>query len=408
MIPPRIASNRRSGRSRGFTLIEVIVASTIAFILVAAAAEMSSAMGRSVRKVEAQADLGVRTAIAHGFMQRELAPMAFNWNVTAVTNTTTGASTGSFGSGNCNPATKICSLIGNDYYPIRICKSSTVSSTTCDAPSPTEADAVVSFMPRDPVIEAMVIRSKGDGLAFPTDCTLATNPVSVKVSGTNTLQWADGDLVLVSKANHVSLGVLKTSLGTNADLALQRVISIDLGATSGSGGLNADDGGRASCSARDSLLSANVVRIKQVILKLDETVGSTTNRNLMMGVKTTAAGAMVWNPIIPDVDDLQFQFELAKIDSATKVGSFCTSDTSNLWTGASIASCGGSLNRLSTAGNVIRVLGLRAAFSVRSRIESEMISRPIPLLFDRTGPTGTDKRSRRTINMFLGTPNAVQ
>jgi hypothetical protein len=389
-------------------LIEVIVASTIAFILVGAAAEMSSAMGRSVRKVEAQADLGVRTAIAHGFLQRELAPMAFNWNVTAVTNTSTGATTGSFGPGNCNPATNMCSLIGNDYYPIRICKSSTVSSTVCDAPSATEADAVVSFMPRDPVIEAMVIRSKSDGLAFATDCALATNPVAVKVTGTNTQAWADGDLVLVSKPNHVSIGILKTALAVNADQTLQRVVSIDLGATSGTIGLNADDGGRTSCSTRDSLLAANVVRIKQVIMRLDESAGSSTYGNLLMGVKTTAAGAMVWSPIIPDVDDLQFQFELAKIDSVTEVGSFCTSDTSNLWTGGTIASCGGPLNRDSTSGNVIRVLGLRAAFSVRSRIESEMFSRPTPLLFDRTGPTGSDKRLRRTLNMFLGTPNAVQ
>lgn len=390
-------------------MVEVIVASTIAFILVAAAAEMSSAMGRSVRKVEAQSDLGVRTAIAHGFLQREMAPMAFNWNVTAVTNATTGATTGSFGPGNCNPATNMCSYIGNDYYPIRICKSSTVSSTTCDAPSATEADAVVSFMPRDPLVEAMVIRSKGDGLAFPTDCSLATNPVSVRVTGTNTLQWSDGDLVLVSKPNHVSIGILKTSMGTNADSALQRTISIDLGASNGSGGLNADDGGRTSCSVRDSLLAANVIRIKQVIVRLDETAGSPTADSILMGVKTTASGATVWSPVIPDVDDLQFQFELAKVDASTKVGSFCSSDTSNLWTGSTITSCGGPLNRTPGPGaNVVRVLGLRAAFVARSTIESETVTRPQTLLFDRTGPIGSDRRLRRTINMFLGTPNAVQ
>jgi|GEM_PF-5536606 len=405
-----LMGTRPHHRRRAFTLLEVIVASTIAFILVGAAAEMSSAMGRSVRKIESQADLGVRTAIAHGFMQRELAPMAFNWNTT---NETTGLNTGSFGPGNCAISSGVCNLQNGAFFPIRLCKSSTVTSTICDAPSATEADAVVSYMPRDPVVESMVVRSKGDGLSLPADCTsFTTNPASLRVAGTNTVAWSDGDLVLVSRANHASIGVLKTNLAVHTSATIQRTIAVDLGRSSATAGLALDDGGRtASCSARDSLLGASIIRIKQVILTLDEKPGSPTFRNLMIGVRNTSAGPLIWSTVIPDVDDLQFQFEMARVDASSKTGSFCTSDTSDLFAGGTIPSCGGPLVREAnaTAGrHLIRVLGLRAGFTLRSSIETEPTPRPWPLIFNRTGPTGSDRRARRLVFMFLGTPNAMQ
>jgi hypothetical protein len=400
---------RTTGRSRrGFTILEVLVASSIAFILIAAATEMALAMGRSVRKVEAQADLGVRTAIAHGFLQRELAAAAFQWRVSQDVG---GVNTGSFGAGNCAPASNVCSLVNGHFYPVRICRSSTVNSTQCDAPASTEADALVTYAPRDPIVEALVIRTKSDGLPFPTDCSLPTNPVLVRATGMNTVPWADGDLVLVAKANHVSVGVLRTALPANTDPAQLRSVSIELGPTSATGGLANDDGGRSGCSLRDSLLSASVFRIKQVIVKLDEQIGSASRRNLLLGTRSTANGPLTWNPIVPDVDDLQFQFDIAKVDAQTKAGSFCTSDTSDLWTGGSIASCGGPLARtadVAAGRNLVRLLGLRAGIVLRSRVESDFVTRPIPLLFDRTGPTGSDRRMRRVVNMFLGLPNGMQ
>ena len=52
--------SRTFGASRAFTLIEVMVAAVIGFVIVATGTQLASSMVRATRKYEEQAELGAR------------------------------------------------------------------------------------------------------------------------------------------------------------------------------------------------------------------------------------------------------------------------------------------------------------------------------------------------------------
>lgn len=400
------------GAPRAFTLVELMVGSVIAFILVAAAAELASAMARSVRKIETQADLGVRMAIAHGYLQNELQPMAYNWNVTQAT---ASGDTGSFGAGNCASSTGMCALDNGNFFPVRICKSSTVASSVCDAPVSTEADALMTFMPRDTLIEAVVVQAMSDGSLIPADSTacgtFATSPVQLQVTGKTGTAWDVGDYILVSKANHASIGRVNATFSANSSATTARTLALDLGSTSTTTGLALDDGGRTACSPRDSLLGASVIRIRQMVLKLDEDANSATFRNLLLGTRVNSSGSLTFSPLVSNVDDIQFRLDFAKIIASNKAVSFCTDDTTALWSGAQITSCEIALNGEADAAagrDVLRVAGMRVALVMSSSTGTEARTLSVPYQFDRTGPARSDKTLRRVVNLYLGFPNAIR
>jgi type II secretory pathway pseudopilin PulG len=391
--------DRRRRHPKGFTLVELMVGAVIAFILVAAASELAAAMARSVKKVEEQSDLGIRMSLAHSFLQSELGAMAYNWNVSQAVGT---ADTGSLGAGNCATSTGICATTGGNFFPIRICNSATVDTATCAAPTTSTADALWTYTPRDPVVEALRITGGSTG-TLPLDCSFTTNPASLKVSGKNSSNWAAGDFVLVSKNNHVSIGRLTAALAADVtDPVAGRTISIDLNPSSNTAGVGADDGGRtANCSIRGSLLGASVMRIQQVIVKLDE-----TTKTLMWGTRNNSTSTLSFAPIVSNVDDFQVRFDIAKINATSKAGSFCTTDTDALWAGGPISTCGNEALNDNVASNINRVVGLRLALVMRTGVETENALRSIPYQFDRTGPAASDKRLRRIVNIYLGLPNA--
>ncbi len=394
--------------SRAFTLVELMVASAIAAILVAAGAELASAMARNVKKSEEQSEIGVRGAIAHSFLQSELGSAAYNWNTPQAIGLT---NTGSFGPGNCASTTGICALAGGKFFPLRICKSSTVGSTTCDDPVVTEADALMTYTPRDPLVEAVRIRSMGDLSAIPTSCGL-TNPAALRISGKNSRLWAAGDFVLVSHQGHSSIAVVAADFAADTtEPTGGRTISLDFDTTNSGSGLGIDDGDRPECNPRASLLTASVMRIQQVIVKLDETPGSPTFKNLLVRKRVSTADTSGFSPIISNVDDFQVRLDLARITTvvspAVAATSFCTVDNTSIFAGGAIAACGGDrLNADPTTLNSLRVIGMNIALVLRTSVQTENGVSPIPFQFDRTGPTASDKRFRRIVSNYVGLPNA--
>lgn len=385
---------------RGFTLIELMVASVIAFTLVAAAAALASAMANNVTRGEEQADLGTRSAIAHAFLQTMLAGAAYDWNTSESVSATT--STGSFGTANCTSGTGMCPSATE--LPLKICKSSTVSAAVCDAPVTTEADAIVTYIPRDPVIEAMTVVNGGTS-ALPVDLgTLSCNTVTnqqLVVSGTNSNDWATNDLVLVSKSGHTTIGRILTNLaagtGTTRDLTVEFA-----------GGLDGDDGGVTGCSVKSSLKSAAIFRITQVILKLDESTTSSNFRSLVMAKRNTSADGTTFVPIITNIDDFQARFDIVRVTTAN-AASFCTSDTSDVFLGGTTACSGERLNAAAGT-NLNRVVGLKLALSLRTAVETENRTVTVPVLFDRASGSispSTDKRLHRVVNVYVGLPNAT-
>ena len=148
-------TRRRRRGERAFTLLEILIASTLTLVIVALAMEFAATMSFEARKLEQQGDLAGRASIASSFLQSTTDSIGYGWNVRqAVGNT--GKDTDTFGHANCAvPA--VCPA--TTTLPFQICEPTTVGPSTCNphtAPAST-ADALRFFAPRDGVIEAVRI-----------------------------------------------------------------------------------------------------------------------------------------------------------------------------------------------------------------------------------------------------------
>ena len=404
ILPSRRRVVRRVA-PRAFTLVELMVASVMAFIIVAAGSELAASMVRAIRKYEEQGELGSRAAISASFIKSALGSAGYNWTAEHVISSS--ESTGSYGRGHCLTATNICP--DKLVRPLEICRSSDVSETTCTAPTSTSADAIRTIVPRDGTIEAVTIQD----LATPpllSTCSLSTGGVSFTVKGTTRAAWAVNDLVMVTNNNHVNIGRVATAFPLNADATLARTLVLEL--VDATGDLVLDDGASLDpCSAKASLFRAEVIRVKQVIVKHDNTA-----KALLYGERTSSAGAMAFSELTAEVEDFGAQLEIVRIPgpSSAPVGvhAFCTADNtkslyetdaSRLLTGA----CAGErLNGDLAAGPANRVIGLQLGLVLRSNVATQIGAESVTGVFDRTEIVATDKRLHRKSFFYLGLPNA--
>ncbi|MDP2339879.1 MAG: hypothetical protein Q8O67_02890 [Deltaproteobacteria bacterium] len=395
--------NTRIKSAGGFTLVEVMVASVMAFIIVAAGSELAASMVRAIRKYEEQGELGSRASISSAFIKSALGSTAYNWTAEHVEATTT---TGSFGEGHCALSTNICPST-KLMRPLEICSSLNVDETTCGAPTTTSADAIKTVVPRDGTIEAVSIQDFSVGTLKGSTCS-GTGNLSFFVKGSTTEAWAIDDLVMVTNNSHVNVGRVAVAFPANADPAVQRTLQLDLG---GLADFGLDDGGDSSaCSPSASLLKAEVMRIKQVIVKHDDASSA-----LRYGERSSAAGAMAFSDLTAEVEDFGVRLEIARVPgpSSAPVGvhNFCTADATTVLYGANATLGAGNCNGERLNGNisvapVLRVIGLQLGLVLRSSVATQIVNEQVRGVFDRAEVVADDKRLHRTIFFFLGLPNA--
>jgi prepilin-type N-terminal cleavage/methylation domain-containing protein len=384
---------------RGFTLVEMMVASVIAIILVNAGAQFAAAMATNVKRAEEQGDLGARQAIAHAFIADVLSGAAYNWNTPRAVGSN---DSGSFGEGGCALSSGFCTSSGEIKPPLQICSSPTVDRNVCNAPTATTADALWTYVPRDNVIEAVSILDR-NGTPLTNNCDAANVPAATTfdVRGVTSAAWAVDDLVLVSRRGHTTIGTVRAAFGTDANPNNTRQLTIDVGTGAT---LAFDDGTAGTCDATISLKGARVMRVTQVVLKQDA-----ATRKLLYGHRNAGSAALTYDPIVSGVDDLQLQLDVVHVPQAGSP-SVCTSNSSNIFSNVNLTTgaCNGEALQPDIAvANVNRVVGLRVGLLFRSTSETQGLNTTTSALFDRTGTTFTDKRLRRAHILYVGLPNAA-
>jgi Tfp pilus assembly protein PilV len=393
-LPPR---RRTAG---GFTLLEVLIASTLTLVIVALALEFAATMSLQARKVEQQGDLAARASVASSFLQSATDSIGYGWNVRQTVGNTAN-DTDAFGLANCS-VPSVCPT--TTTLPFQICDPATVGANTCaaqTAPS-TTADALRFFLPRDGVIDAVRIVDR-NGTALPSNCTISTS-TTFDVKGINANAWSAGDIVLVDNYGHVSIFSVNAAFAAGTDPNATRQLTLSVGTP---GNIANDDGGAtASCDASASLKGAGVYRLRLAALKLNTTTSTLEYADLV-----STNGAFSFTPILADVDDFQARLDLIHYTVAAGVittSSICFSDTESiLSTAGTVASCGGvRLNSLPSNGDIVRLVGLRIGLLLHSRGGVD-VNKSYTGLFDRTATIGTDRRLRRTITLFAGLPNAL-
>ena len=397
-----MTTSRRPLRRRavGFTLLEVLIASTLTLVIVALALEFAATMSLQTRKVEQQGDLAARASVASSFLQSATDSIGYGWNVRQVV-ANTANDTDSFGLANC-AVPSVCPA--TTTLPFQICDPSTVGANTCAPPtSPsTTADALRFFLPRDGVVEAVRILDR-NGTTLPGNCTIATS-TTFDVKGINASAWSAGDLVLVANYGHVSIFTVNAAFAAGTDPTVTRQLTLNVG---NPGDMANDDGGAtATCDASASLKGAGIYRLRLAALKLNPTTST-----LDYGDLVSKNGTFSFTPILADVDDFQVRLDLIHYTVASGLitaSSICFSDTETvLSTAGTIASCGGvRLNSAPSNGDIVRLVGLRIGLILHSRGGVD-VSKSYTGLFDRTATIGTDRRLRRTITLFAGLPNAL-
>lgn len=388
-------------RPQAFTLIEVMVAAVIGFVIVATGSSLAASMVRATRKYEEQAELGARAATTAGYLKSTLSSAAYNWNATQFVSGS--ATTGSFGVGHCALSTNVCPA-SKTMLPLEVCSAPTTTATTCPAPTSTTADAVKTLVPRDGTVEAVQIFDR-TGTTLPADCSIGTGTISFDVKGVTTSAWSVGDLVLISNGSHANLGRVAGPFATGADASLTRTLVLDIG---DGADLALDDGNNgASCSATRSLKRATVMRVKFVVIKHDD-----TKKELQYAETANSATPLTFQTLVPDVEDFGARFEIARLpggSSPTGSPRLCTADTSAIFLGGTTltgACTGERLNGNRSLTTLNRIVGLQLAVVFRSRIATQTFADPVNGVFDRTGVVANDLRLHRRSFFYVGLPNA--
>jgi hypothetical protein len=379
-----------------------MVASVMAFIIVAAGSELAASMVRAIRKYEEQGELGSRSSITASFMKSALGSTAYNWTAEHIVSST--VTTGSFGEGHCAVSSNICPST-KTLRPLEICTSIGVNETTCPAPTTTSSDAIKTIVPRDGTIEAVTIQDLSVG-TLGSSCS-GTGNLTFRVKGSTRTAWVVDDLVMVTNNSHVNVGRVAVDFPANVDLSVERTLELDLGAAAD---FDLDDGGPlGDCSPKASFLRAEVMRIKQVIVKHDN-----ATKTLLYGERASAAGTMAFSDLTTEVEDFGVRLEAVRVPgpSAAPVGvhGSCVSDTSDIfYTGAAFGAgtCSGNpLNGNIAQGPVVRVIGMQLGVVLRSGIATQIADETDTGVFDRPGTVASDKRLHRKSFFFLGLPNA--
>lgn len=380
--------------TKGFTLIELMVASAIAFIIVAAAAALASAMARNVKRVEEQSDLGVKAALAHAFLADVLSGAGYAWSVSQLNGST---NTGAFGTGACASQTNFCTA--GAVYPMQVCRgNAAVSLSSCTAPDTTASDAFVTYVPRDTLIEAVTILDAAssttddddDDAGWSGNCNAPGNNFVVKGEHQ---AWSAGDIVLVTRFGHVSIAHVRAALAASDGTANQ-VLQLDLP------NLNDDDGGRSGCSVETSLEGARVMRIKGVVLKVESGLLKLTQRITASTEQTSI--------LVSDVDDLGFRWQIAKVGADASTTSLCALDAQHPWASANLGgACGAVSLQAGAAAQHVRVAGLNVTLKVSASVGTQAVALPVRGVFDRAATTlYTDRKLHREVVLFTGLSNA--
>jgi prepilin-type N-terminal cleavage/methylation domain-containing protein len=416
----------RARRPSGFTLIELMLASSIAAVIALAAASLAGAIARQVRQVEEQGDIAARTAIAHEFFGTALDGLGYNWRVEDWVSGD--ILSGAPGEARCHDtgAPPICSNTGpvaELLRPLEVCASNGLSLATCNPPDPTagsavRADGIRAVVPRDGVSDAIRIVDRNPAFTGSDCATQVADPIDFTVQGVHANSWTAGDYVLIAGRQHANVGIVVSAFTGEVDPndpeeLRQLRVSIGSGAT-----LDDDDNGYDACDAQVSLMNARVIRIKRVMVRLEE-----TTKTLEIFEKANVNDTPDWVPVLSDVYDLQVQLVANRLRAggsrACLVQGMVGADgrinqvlygNEDLQGGcAANEELGRDSDPADNADNdIIRVVGLRVGLLIGAGAQTAPMDRTYPGLFDNAGTVtiASDRRLRREIVTYVGLPNA--
>lgn len=406
--------------ARGFSLIELMVASVISLIIVASATSLAVGVMRANRSTEAQLTVANRLSLTHSFIEAVISSVGYGWQMQQNVGGTN--KTGAWGRAHCGSTTGVCyDSTGSSptVFPFEICRSNTASGTVCDPPAVGQADALRLLVPREDLIEAVRIVEGysgspwqlGDAAVLSSSCASVPATVNLTVLGITSTTWNAGDLLMIANRDHVNIVRLGSNFSADASdpPANRGPLQVELVTTSN---LEYDDGaGSIPCNPRASLIGAQVFRVAQVILAVK-------NGQLQMKRSETAAevtSTTNWLPLVSGINDLQVQIDIASFprDGTTDTAKTCKCNSSNIITGTtfgtqcSLCTNGKRLNGNSAVDEVNRILGVYLAILASGDLRQNTAPQAWYGLFDNSATLiATDDKYRRAATFYVGLPNA--
>ena len=395
---------------RAFSLIELMVASPMALMVLAGAMGIATGMMRYSRSMADEQTLSSEASLARQFLTASVANLGYGWLVDAPLSSPT-STTGAPATGHCVSSTNLCSGGGDTtILPLDLSLNST-----------TGTDELRALVPRDPQAEAVQIQELSNAPYLSGSvCSTFTYEQSFTVKGTNNSQWVANDLVLVSKRGHVSVATVTQTFAIGTDPAVARTLHIDMGDK-----LYLDDGGRlpdddGGCNVMNSLLSARIFRIQRIAITqttMADVDGNGTIKSLSLTTMKKASPAATAQAVLTNVEDFQAQIEIVKfpqtaVPPSTSVTS-CDCNTTACLSGATFTSpactcsTSGRLNVDASVADVYRILGLRLGVVMQGTLDVRQANRNTKGLFDNSSTTiATDMRRHRSTTLYVGLPNA--
>lgn len=396
-------------RPRAFTLLEAMVAASVGLIILLGATNLATMMVRTTRIAGDNQALTTRAQLARGMLQPLLAGIGDGWRVDDIFTTPFAASTGAPGEAHCAPSTNLCAAGSPQVFPLAILDGGA-----------TGPDTLRAIVPRPGAIESVEILTRAGNAALPLDCSTLTAVQGFDVRGVTSTAWNPGDLVIVSKRDHMSVAVVAAGFGADPTTpAPTRTLQLDLGPPAD---LAFDDGGRTTpaCNAAASLRGAFVFPASVIDLRL--AAGA-----IELAESRTAAQVLAppFVRALEGIDDLQIRMEIARFprDGVAGSASLCTTDGpgtlalqpgifdggrtfSSVGAGASTCPAAEVLNRDPVVGTVHRITGLEVGLLIRGDAIRETAAVAVPGMFNRTGVVATDTFVRHRATFFIGLPNA--
>lgn len=383
--------------ARAFTLIEIMVAATIGVVILLGATTLATTMVRASRVAADGHALTTRAELARALIVPRLASIGDGWRVDDEWTTTPfSTTTGAPGEAHCAAATNACD------------STNLVTVLKLNDGGTSGADSLKALVPRPNNTESVEVKGLPGGLVLPADCATLPNPVTLEVEGVTSVAWNAGDLVLVSRKEHVSIAKVQAVFNADTTVpAVARNLQLDLGAAAE---LQFDDGGRTTpCSARLSLATARILPVSVVQLRL-------TGNNLEIAESRTAAEALTptFVPALENIDDLQFRVEYARFpkDAVAGAASLCTCETAanlkrNVTFGAGCTCpAGDKVNKDTAVAPAYRVVGLQVGLLVRGDAVRDTAPTAVPGMFNRTATIVTDSFVRHRATFYVGLDNA--
>lgn len=384
------------GRSRtsGFTLLEIIIASTMGILILTAASSLTLSIMKAGRTITEMQALVSRLSLARSYLQPQLSNIGYGWSAT--NNNAASVSTGTFGQGYCVSSSGVCSSTGA-ILPLTLTDSTTGT------------DQLQVIVPRDSVVEALTFTSAASIPAGTTAMPFAKDP-----SGTITSDWSAGDLVLmmttstVDHSNSLSSGfALVTSLTGSAPAGTYT----DASPASTGFPIACDSSGALNICDYTST-SFYVIRVASVRVRVNSGALQTHRATTTIEALTVSTDAS-WRSVLSNVDDLQFQLEILRTP-LNGAATLCTANTSAVLSGAlfstvsALTTCTGAEALRTDIDSTLasnRLVALKVGLTVRSNV----VDGPglaTAGLFNRTTSFAADGRTRHSATFFIGLPNA--